>query len=73
MYNSPLARVIFSQSDCCKYVGYKSGKVTDIKNYKNTYLLKYLRLARICLVSEINIYNQIFGTITNLSQTLKKL
>ena len=49
------------------------GKVTGIKNYKYTYLLKYLHLVRISLVSEINIYNQIFGTITSLSKTLQKL
>ena len=49
------------------------GKVTGIKKYKYTYLLKYLHVVRISLVSEINIYNQIFGTITSLSQTLQKL
>ena len=49
------------------------GKVTGIKNYKFTYLLKYLYIVRISLVSEINIYNQIIGTITSLSQTLQKL
>ena len=48
-------------------------KVTGIKNYKYTYLLKYLHIVQISLVSEINIYNQIFGTITSLSQTLQKL
>ena len=49
------------------------GKVTGIKNYKYPYLLKYLHIVRISLVSEINIYNQIFSTITSLSQTLQKL
>ena len=48
-------------------------KVTGIKNYKYTHLLKYLHVVQISLVSEINIYNQIFGTITSLSQTLQKL
>ena len=46
------------------------GKVTHIENYKYTYLLKYLHVVWISLVSEINIYNQIFGTITSLFQTL---
>ena len=49
------------------------GKVTGIKNYIYTYLLKYLHVVRISLVSEINIYNQIFGTVTSLFQTLQKL
>ena len=48
-------------------------KVIGIKNYKYTYLMKYLHVARSAFVSEINIYNKVFGTITSLSQTLQKL
>ena len=49
------------------------GKVTDMNNFEYTYLLKYLHVGRISFVSEINTCNQIFGTITSLSQTLEKL
>ena len=49
------------------------GKVTGIKTYKYTYLLKYFHVVQISWVSAINIYNLIFGTITSLSQTLQKL
>ena len=44
-----------------------------MNNFKYTYLLKYLHVGQISLVSEINICNQIFGTITSLSQKLQKL
>ena len=49
------------------------GKVTDMNNFKYTYLLKYLHIGWISLVSEINICNQIYGTITSLFQKLQKL
>ena len=49
------------------------GKVTDMNNFKYTYLLKYLHVGWISLVSEINICNQIFGTFNSLSQKLQKL
>ena len=44
-----------------------------MNNFKYTYLLKYLHVGWISFVSEINICNQIFGTITSFSQKLKKL
>ena len=44
-----------------------------MNNFKYTYLLKYLHVDWISLVSEINICNQIFGTITSLFQRLQKL
>ena len=49
------------------------GKCTDMNNFKYTYLLKYLHVGQISLVSEINICSQIFSTITCLSQKLQKL
>ena len=48
-------------------------KVTGMNNFKYTHLLKYLYVGQISFVSEINICNQIFGTITSLSQKLQKL
>ena len=49
------------------------GKVTDVKNFKYTYLLENLHVGRISLALEMSIWYQIFGTSNILFWTLQKL